>query len=448
MLKNFSKVKHLKKTSANLPFVIPRADHGISRSHIDPNALKVLYRLHNAGFSAFLVGGCVRDLLLDKKPKDFDIATNALPDEVRKLFRNCRLIGKRFRLAHIVFGKDIIEVATFRTHHKDAKEQHGKMHEGMIVRDNVYGTIEDDVWRRDFTVNALYYNIADFSIIDYTGGMKDLKAKCIRMIGDPEQRFHEDPVRLLRAIRFAGKLGLDISPETEKPMLELSHLLNNVSPARLFQEVLKFFQEGATLPTFKLLQKYRLFGPLFPQTEEFLSDPITAKLIEDALTSTDHRLHEGKSVSPAFLFAVFLWHPVTKLVKEILTERVPTSAAYEKALHLALRKQVETLTIPRVLQSSIQEICFLQHRLTCRYGSASFRLLDHPRFRAGYDLLILRAGAGESVQELSTWWMQFYAGTLEQREALLKEVKHIGPKRKRRNNRKKKKPLSASTGEE
>jgi poly(A) polymerase len=405
----------------------------------------VLYRLHNAGFSAFLVGGCVRDLLLEKTPKDFDIATDALPEEVRKLFRNCRLIGKRFRLAHIVFGKDIIEVATFRTHHKDAKEQHGKTHEkGMIVRDNVYGTIEDDVWRRDFTVNALYYNIADFSIIDYTGGMKDLKEKRIRIIGDPEQRFLEDPVRLLRAIRFAGKLDLTISAETESSMLELSHLLQNVSPARLFQEVLKFFQEGATLATFKLLQQYRLLAPLFPQTAAFLSDPTAAKLIEDALTSTDHRLQEGKSVSPAFLFAVFLWHPTAKLVKEMLTEKLPTSVAYEKALSIVLRRQVDSLTIPRVLQSSIQEICFLQHRLTYRYGSASFRLLDHPRFRAAYDLLILRAGSGEPIQELSTWWMQFYAGTHEQREALLNEVKHLGPKRKRRNNRKRK-PKTTST---
>jgi poly(A) polymerase len=443
LIKTFKKDKPDATNYPNPPLIISRADHTISRSQINPNALKVLYRLHNAGYSAHLVGGCVRDILLQRTPKDFDIATSALPEEVRKLFRNCRLIGRRFRLAHIVFGKETIEVATYRTHHKDSHAQHGHSHEGMIIRDNVYGSIEDDAWRRDFTVNALYYNIGDFSILDYTGGMKDLNARLLRMIGNPEQRFHEDPVRLLRAIRFASKLDLTISPETEEPIIRLSHLLAHVSPARLFTEVLKFFQEGATLTTFKLLQKYNLFAQLFPQTAILLSDNITKNLIEQALSNTDERLQSGKTVSPAFLFAIFLWHPVQQHAEKSEKEGLPLYVSYEKALRTVLRDQTESLTIPRRLIISIQEICFLQYRLTCRYGSAPLRLVDHPRFRAGYDLLLLRASAGEAVEELSDWWVKFYNGNIEQRETLLKELNQATPKKKRkhrknRNNKNKK----------
>jgi len=433
LFKKIQKKQPISKNKTHQPVIIPRAEHTISRTMISHNALKVLYRLNSAGYSAYLVGGCVRDLLLNKQPKDFDIATNALPEEIRKLFRNCRLIGKRFRLAHVVFGKEIIEVATFRTHHQEGQEKHGHMHEGMIIRDNVYGAIEDDVWRRDFTVNALYYNIDDFSIIDYTGGMQDLKANMLRMIGDPVQRFHEDPVRLLRAVRFMGKLGLQISPETEKPLQDLSDLLANVSPARLYQEVLKFFQEGATLNTFKLFQQYRLFAQLFPQTAPVLaSQPEAAKLVEAALYNTDQRLQAGKTVSPAFLFAAFLWHPILNYVKHAQEGGLPIHVAYEKALKAVLRNQTASLTIPRHLIVTIQEICFLQHRFTCRYGSAPLRLLDHPRFRAGYDLLLLRTAAGEATGELSDWWTQFYHGTPEQREALMKTVSQANPKKKRR----------------
>lgn len=432
LLKNLTKDKPEDAGKTTKVLVIPRAEHSISRSMINPNALKVLYRLHNAGYSAHLVGGCVRDLLLNRKPKDFDIATSALPEEVRKLFRNCRLIGKRFRLAHIVFGKETIEVATFRTHHKDGHEQHGHSHHGMIIRDNVYGTIEDDAWRRDFTVNALYYNISDFSILDYTGGMEDLNAKLLRMIGNPEQRFHEDPVRLLRAMRFVGKLKLNISPETETPILKLSYLLTHVSPARLFQEVLKFFQEGATLDTFQLLQKYNLFGQLFPQTAALLSNPVARKLIEDALMITDQRSNEGKTISPAFLFAVFLWSPIQKHMLDNQHEGLPIHVCYEKALRVILRQQTESLTIPRRLIISIQDICFLQYRLGCRYGTAPFRLLEHPRFRAGYDLLVLRANAGEPVQELSDWWTKFHDSSHEERVLLLQALNQSTPRKKRR----------------
>ena len=424
LIKNFKKEKPTPANNTQQPVIIPRGEHTISRSRISPSALKVLYRLNSAGYSAYLVGGCVRDILLDKNPKDYDIATNALPEEVRKLFRNCRLIGKRFRLAHIVFGKEIIEVATFRTSHKDGQEKHGHTHEGMIIRDNMYGSIEDDVWRRDFTINALYYNIADFSVVDYTNGMPDLRAKLLRIIGDPEQRFHEDPVRLLRAVRFMGKLDLNISPETEKSLYELSHLLENVSPARLYQEVLKFFQEGATFATFKLFHKYRLFA--------LVTHPEAEKLLEEALRNTDSRLQAGKTVSPAFLFAVFVWQPVVIGVKHEMSQGLPAHVAYEKVLRTVLRKQTESLTIPRTLIVTIQDICFLQHRFTCRYGAIPHRLLEHPRFRAGYDLLLLRTAAGEPTEELSNWWTEFYNADAEQRDALLKAVNQANPRKKRR----------------
>ncbi|HSW93634.1 MAG TPA: polynucleotide adenylyltransferase PcnB [Gammaproteobacteria bacterium] len=427
------------------PTIIPRNEHSISRNMINRNALKVLYRLHEAGFGAYLVGGCVRDLLFGYRPKDFDIATDARPEEVRRLFKNCRLIGKRFRLAHILFGQEIIEVATFRTHHEKAPEQHAKkaVH-GMILRDNVYGSLEDDVWRRDFTVNALYYNIADFSIVDYTGGMQDIKNKCLRIIGDPEQRFTEDPVRLLRAVRFLGKCNLTMSPEIEQLIDRLSHLLKNVSPARLFQEVLKLFQEGATAPTFQLLQKYQLFEQLFSQTASLLNQPETKKLLDEALLGTDSRIQEGKPVSPAFLLAVFLWRPVLQQTERLQSEHLPPYVALEKAFQMVLLEQVKQLAMPRTLQVAIREICVLQHHFNYRYGSRPYRSLEHPRFRAAYDLLLLRAKAGEPVQEVLEWWTAFHTGDHLAREKLLKTGNRPASGKKRSRRFRKKRPVIAN----
>lgn len=402
------------------PIIIPRAEHSISRDNINRNALKVLYRLNGAGYGAYLVGGCVRDLLLGRSPKDYDIATNARPDEVRSLFKNCRLIGKRFRLAHIVFGREIIEVATFRTHHQEAHEQHGKMHQGMIIRDNVYGDIEDDVWRRDFSINALYYNIADFSIVDYAGGMHDIKNKTLRMIGNAEQRFQEDPVRLLRAVRFLGKLTIQISPETEKPLMQLSHLLQNVSSARLYQEVLKLFHEGAISATFKLLEKYNLLPQLFPETAAALSQPEARKLIEEALLATDQRIKEDKTISPAFILAVLLWRPTLRYAMQYKTENLPPYVALDKAIQRVVKLQTHRLAMPRLLTTSVREICLLQHHFNYRHGSRPYRTLEHARFRAAYDLLLLRAKAGEPVEEIANWWTEFQEGDHEIREKLLK----------------------------
>lgn len=430
------------------PTIIPRSEHLISRTAINPHALKVLYRLHNAGYGAYLVGGCVRDLLLQYPPKDFDIATNAKPEEVRKLFKNCRLIGKRFRLAHIVFGKEIIEVATFRTQQDQPTERQAKNQQGIIIRDNVYGSIEDDVWRRDFTINALYYNIADFSVVDYTGGMQDIQQRVLRIIGDPKQRFQEDPVRLLRAVRFLGKLNLIPSPEVEAALTQLNSSLQHVSPARIFQEVLKLFQEGATLATFKLLCKYQLLAPLFPQTAACLTQPETQKLLEEALQNTDQRTQEGKTVSPAFLLTVFLWRPVLQQALAFQAQSFSPYVALEKALQSILKSQAQQLSIPRALLTTVREICVLQHQFNFRHGTRSQRTLTHPRFRAAYDLLLLRAKAGEPVGELADWWTRFQAGDAAQHEKMLHETRRPARARKRRGRKFKKKPTPMAGGEE
>ena len=437
-MRSFGK-ERLSPTNKVEPVIYPRADHNISRKSINPNALKVLYRLNQSGYGAYLVGGCVRDLLLGQRPKDFDVATDAQPEEIRRIFKNSRIIGKRFRLAHIVFGKEIIEVATFRTHHQNAThEHHGHTVKGMIMRDNVFGSIEDDAWRRDFSINALYYNIADFSILDYTDGMKDIQSKLVRIIGDPDKRYHEDPVRLLRAIRFMAKLDLKISPETEEPITRLSYLLNNVSSARLFQEVLKFFQEGATLKTVKLLQKYKLFAQLFPQTAAATDHPEAMALLTVALENTDQRTQEGKSVSPAFLLAVFLWRPIIQHALLLEAEGLPIYVAVEKSIHHVTKLQTERLAIPRNLLVTVHDICILQHRFTQRFGLRPHRTLEHPRYRAGYDLLMLRAQAGEPVQELYEWWTTFAEAEPAEREKMVLAIGKGTPAKKRRKPRGKK----------
>ena len=437
LVKRFKKGPKTAKNAIQ-PVIIPRAEHSISRASIHPNALKVLYRLNNARYGAFLVGGCVRDLLLGRQPKDFDIATDAEPDEIRQLFKNCRLIGKRFRLAHIVFGKDIIEVATFRTHHENAEhEAHAKTHHGMIVRDNVYGSIEDDIFRRDFTINGLYYNIADFSILDFANGMEDIKTQTLRMIGDPHKRYLEDPVRMLRAIRFMGKLSLSIAPETEQPIFELSHLLLKVSSARLYLEVVKLFQEGATLPTFRLLCKYKLFKELFPVVDMHLHEKESVDLIEAALASTDQRIQENKTVSPAFIFSVFVWPIILKNLKAYEQSKLPPYVAHEKAAHHAIESLTERLAIPRFLLVTIREICILQFRFTQRFGQRPYRLLTHPRYRAAYDLLLLRGTIEPISAELGQWWTQFSEASDADKIKILKEVEKKEPYKKKFKKKKK-----------
>ncbi len=400
------------QTTSDSPLIVPRSEHIISRANISENALKVLYRLKQGGYQAYLVGGGVRDLLLGREPKDFDVATDATPEEVRKVFRNCRLIGRRFRLAHVHFGREIIEVATFRGGGREEIPD-GERHieNGMIVRDNLYGTREEDALRRDFSVNALYYNIADFSVIDYAGGLDDLQAGCLRLIGDdPQMRYREDPVRMLRAVRFACKLGFNIDPACEQPLLELGHLLRDIPPARLFEEVLKLLQSGLGLCAFEKLRHYDLFAHLFPATDECLDHedrdfPII--FVSRGLENTDRRIQEDKPVTPAFLFAVLLWEPVRQRYEELIAKDMkPNEAMYRASGDVSVRQQ-PLVAIPKRFGLPMREIWALQPRLEQRHGKRPHRLLTHPRFRAAYDFLLLRAEAGEVQTELAQWWTRF-----------------------------------------
>jgi poly(A) polymerase len=404
------------------PLIIPRSEHSISRAAISPNALKVLYRLKEAGYQGFLVGGAVRDLLLGITPKDFDVATNALPEEVRRLFRNCRLIGRRFRLAHVHFGNEIIEVATFRAaaapEREDAEEMdpdpdnEGSVCEpaavydsehrafdqtGRILRDNIYGTIEEDVWRRDFAANGLYYNIDDFSIWDFVDGVSDVRARRLKLIGDPETRYREDPVRMLRAVRFAAKLDFSIEPVTEAPMAKLAYLLDGVPPARLFDESLKLFLSGFGGKSYRLLKQYGLFEHLFPLSAAAFKLPPYAyaeEMLERGLINTDERIAADKPVTPTFLFAVLLWSAVLRELNERQAGPAPELALLMQACDTVLRAQQSRVAIPRRFAMPMRELLMLQPRFNRRSGVKSLSLLQHPRFRAAYDFLLLRAQVG------------------------------------------------------
>ena len=416
--------------------IIPRSEHVISRSNISPNALKVLYRLRGGGFDAYLVGGGVRDMLLGREPKDFDVATNARPEEVKKLFRNCLLIGRRFRLAHVRFEREIIEVATFRTQGNGDEEEDARSESGRILRDNVYGSLEEDAWRRDFTVNALYYNIHDFSVVDYAGGMEDLQQGMLRLMGDPMQRYREDPVRMLRAVRFAAKLGFRIHPDSEAPIFQFAHLLEDIPPARLFDEILKLFLGGCALQSFELLRHYGLFGYLFPQTEACLAKeregfPLT--LLVRALQNTDSRIAENKPVTPAFLYAALLWEPMRQAMLELEEQGMGEIQALQEAAQAVESQQLTRTSLPKRFGVPMREIWALQPRLRRITGTRPLKLVDHPRFRAAYDFMLLREEAGEEIRDLTQWWTEFQ--TLDENERL-KRVRsggvQQGKKRRRR----------------
>jgi poly(A) polymerase len=439
--------------------------------------LKVLYRLKDAGYQGFLVGGAVRDLLLGLTPKDFDVATNALPEEVRRLFRNCRLIGRRFRLAHVHFGHEIIEVATFRataaperedaedldpdadiegapsepgqnergldegasgegpgegrasrqgtaadyTAHDDS-EHRAFDRTGRILRDNIYGTIEEDVWRRDFAANGLYYNIDDFSIWDFVDGVSDVRARRLKLIGDPETRYREDPVRMLRAVRFAAKLDFSIEPQTEAPIGKLAYLLDGVPPARLFDECLKLFLSGFGAKSYRLLKQYRLFEHLFPQSAAAFALPPYAyaqEMLERGLVNTDERIAADKPVTPTFLFAVLLWGAVLRELNERLAGPAPDLAQLMQACDTVLRAQQSRVAIPRRFAMPMRELLMLQPRFNRRSGVKSLSLLQHPRFRAAYDFLLLRAQVGVADPELAKWWTDIQVLPQEERVALV-----------------------------
>lgn len=370
----------------------------------------MLYRLRAAGHEGYLVGGGVRDLLLGREPKDFDIATDATPEQIRNVFRNCRLIGRRFRLAHVFFGREIIEVATFRSSNDDGDRE---LEDGRLVRDNVYGTLEEDVLRRDFTVNALYYSIEDFALVDYVNGLEDLRNGRLRLLGEPVQRYREDPVRMLRAVRFASRLGFIVDSDCETPLLEMPQLLESVPAARLFDEALKLFLTGHALPSFEKLRHYGLFAQLFPATEQSLSReehafPIT--FVSRGMDNTDARVAEGKPVTPAFLFAVLLWEPVRLRAEELERGGASPFDALRQAGDQVVAAQNQVLSIPKRFSYPMREIWSLQYRFGLRSGKRPQRLLAHPRFRAAYDFLVLRAESGETDPELAQWWTDLQAG--------------------------------------
>jgi len=421
------------KSGSTAPKIIPRPEHNITRAEFSKSALKVLTRLDEAGYQAFLVGGCVRDSILELHPKDFDIATSATPEEVKALFGNCRLIGRRFRLAHVRFGREIIEVATFRAAALAEHEDVSHDDEGRILRDNVYGSIEEDAWRRDFTCNALYYNIHDFSIWDYTGGFDDIRDRRLVLIGDPEVRLREDPVRMLRAIRFAAKLDFTIDPPVIEAIHHHAKLLTNVPAARLFDEFLKLFQAGAAEKTFDLLRKHNLFGELFPATEQELrEDDSFMSFVREALRNTDRRVAEGKSVTPMFLIGVFLWAPIRRVAAMMRAEeKMSESQSIGLASHEIVSQQLRRVSVPRRHTVPMREMLSLQPRFEVMHGKRGLNLLEHKRFRAAYDFMMLQAEVGLVDEATARFWTEVQTQSPNDRAASFNLHQQPGRKQRR-----------------
>lgn len=396
--------------------IVPKGEHTVTRKAIGRSALKVLDKLHEAGHSAYLVGGGVRDALVGLKPKDFDVATDASPETIRSLFRNSRIIGRRFRLVHVVFGREIIEVATFRAaHSKGAGGEIGAA--GRIVRDNVFGSIEEDAYRRDFTVNALYYNIADDSVVDYVGGLADLESGVFRLIGDPLTRCAEDPVRVLRAVRLAAKLEFAIDSKTLSAMEQIASELKSTPPARLFEEVLKLFQGGYALRSFHSIREHDLLRYLFPLLDKRLKAgaPELAGMIDAALINTDKRVAAGKPITPAYLLAFMLWPDVEEYAMQDSGKGMPITDALQLAADSVLSTQLRITSIPRRFSGPMKEIWQMQPRLEILRGARALKLMEDRRFRAAYDFLCLRATVDDRLKESAAWWTKVQTLPEEQR---------------------------------
>ncbi len=433
------------KPASKGPKIIPRSAHGFSRDEVSKSALKVLYRLHKSGYQAFLVGGCVRDALVGLHPKDFDVATDATPDEVRALFSNCRLIGRRFRLAHVRFGREIIEVATFRAAANHVDDDHAHDEEGRIIRDNVYGGIEEDVWRRDFTCNSLYYNIADHSIWDFVGGVDDIRQKHIVLIGDADQRLREDPVRMLRAVRFAAKLEFTVDDSVIRAIRNNVELLANVPAARLFDEFLKLFQAGHAERTFDMLREYGLFEQLFPATDQEIDeDRAFADFVRAALRNTDKRVAAGKSVTPMFLLGVFFWAPARRLAAvRRAEEKMSESQALSLASYELAGQQQRRVSIPRRFTVPMREMIALQPRFTATRGKRAMNLLEHRRFRAAYDFMMLLAEVGQFDRELAKFWTEVQNQSPDERADTFQINRK--PRARRRSRRRKRRPKAGQS---
>jgi len=426
------------KNKVTEPLVLGAAEHGINPKLLSPNAVRVTQTLQEAGYKAFIVGGAVRDLLLGHKPKDFDVATNAEPEQVKRLFRRAFIIGRRFQIVHVMMGQEQIEVTTFRGSSSDdaPKDEHGR-----VLRDNTFGEQHEDAERRDFTVNAMYYDPATQTVLDYHGGIADIRSKTMRIIGVPEARYREDPVRMLRVVRFAAKLGFSIDPATRAPIPVMAPLVNNVPAARVFDEMLKLLMSGHAMACLQQLRGEGLHHGLLPLLDVVLEQPLGERFVTLALANTDRRIREGKPVSPGFLFASLLWH-------QVLEKWRAYQAAGEypiPALHLAaddvLDAQTEKLALQRKITSDMREIWAMQPRFERRVGKAPYKMLEHPRWRAGYDFLLLRCESGELELELGEWWTAFAEADGPGREALLTRKPREGDgspakKRRRRGGRK------------
>ncbi len=382
----------------------PAADLGLDEGRISRAAIKVLKQLHQEGYQACLVGGGVRDMLLGRQPKDFDVATDARPEQVRSIFRNSRIIGRRFRLVHVRFGREIIEVATFRGNGEHSGDRH--LESGRLVRDNVYGSIEDDALRRDFTVNALYYDFASKEVLDFAAGLQDLKKRQLRLIGEPEKRYREDPVRMLRAVRFAAKLGLEMAPPVQQPLSRMATLLADIAPARLFDEMLKLFMAGHAAETWEMLAEHGLLQVLFPQTWQSMQRRSRHALLLQALSNTDQRIHQGKPVTPAFLTAALLWYPYEDELNRLLDAGESLYDAMQVAAETVIVRQVKRVAIPRRFTTMTREIWALQPRFRHHAGKRAWRLLEHPRFRAAYDFMLLRGLEDEQCAREADWWTE------------------------------------------
>ena len=427
----------------NEPLVLGPDQHGIDPRLLSNNAVRVTSTLQEAGYEAFVVGGAVRDLLTGVKPKDFDIATNATPEQVKRLFRRAFIIGKRFQIVHVMFGQDLLEVTTFRgtTSDNAPKDEHGR-----VLRDNTFGSQAEDAERRDFTVNAMYYNPANQQVLDYHGGMDDIRAKTLRIIGQPEARYREDPVRMLRVVRFAAKLKFTIEAETAAPIRVMAPLINNVPAARVFDEMLKLLMSGHAMACLQQLRKEGLHHGLLPLLDVVLEQPLGVKFVTLALDSTDKRIHAGKTVSPGFLFASLLWH----LVLEKWNAYKASGELPIPALHLAadevLESQTEKLALQRKIGSDMRDIWAMQPRFERRQGKNPYKLLEHLRFRAGYDFLLLRCASGEIDAELGEWWTAFYEGDEATREDLVANAGKSGGEKRKRAPRRGKRGGSAAEG--
>jgi len=426
--------------------VHPVKDHGIRREQISRCALRTTDALHAAGFEAFVVGGAVRDLLVGRPPKDFDVATNATPEEVRRVIRRSRIIGRRFQIVHALCGEDVVEVSTFRALQSDAADDDQAADEhGRLIRDNVFGTQEEDALRRDFTANALFYDPRREEVWDYFDGVGDIRARRLRMIGDPGRRYREDPVRMLRAVRFAAKLGFRIDEAARGPIKELADLLSNVPSARLFDEMLKLLLSGHSVECLRQLRAEGLHHGLLPLLDVVLDEPEGERFVTLALGTTDQRVAADKPVSPAFLFATLLWHEVRASAARIEAAGESAMAALYQAMDEVLDAQKEKLAIPRRYDAVMKEIWGLQPRFVQRGGQRPYRLLEHPRYRAAWDFLVLRAQAGEIEPELARWWEDFESGDEDQRAALL--VADERPKRKRRRGGRRRRPGEGDAGD-